>query len=168
LKHHFTKPNYDVFKYNWKTRASVESFNKRKDRYFFERLSRKKSEQEIKEFYISNFAYSENPNGVYISDLMKDGFKVELEVFLSHQDLNKFLECKNNQHSLLIKKYLQKALSLETIVIVNEVLNYTKIYDKLLTDPIWEMLSLKIKKYSPFLEINKEKYIQIMKENICE
>jgi hypothetical protein len=40
--------------------------------------------------------------------------------------------------------------------------------DKLLTDPIWEMLSLKIKKYSPFLEINKEKYIQIMKENICE
>lgn len=185
IKQHFTKPNYDVFKYNWKTRASVETYNKRKDRYFFERLSRKKTEQEIKEFYISNFAYSENPNGVYISDLMKEGedvysewrrriqsltymFTVELEVFLSHQNLNEFLECKNNQHSLLIKKYLQKVLSLETLVIVNEILSYTKVYDKMLNDPIWEMLSLKIKKYSPFLEINKEKYIQIMKETICE
>lgn len=184
IKHHFTKPDYDIFKYNWKTRASLAAFNKRKDRLFFERLSRKKSDDEIKEFFISNFAYTENPKGVYIPDLMKEGeeiytqwrkynqslfynFKTELEVFVSHQDLNEFMECKNNQHSNLIKKYLQKHLSLETLVIVNKIFNYVKKYDSILIDPVWETLSLKIKKYSPFVQINKDKYIQIMKETVC-
>lgn len=185
IKQHFTKPSYDIFKYNWKTRASVESFNKRKDRYFFERLSRKKKEDEIKEFFISNFAYTENPKGVYIPDLMESGeevydnwrkniqslsynFKTELDIFMSHQDLNEFMECKNGQHSTLIKKYLQRALSLETLVIVNKIFGYVKKYDQALSDPIWESLSLKIKKYSPFLNINKDKYITIMKETLCE
>lgn len=185
IKSHFTKPSYDAFKYNWKTRASVTTYNKRTDRYFFERLSRKKTEQEIKEFFISNFAYTENPKGVYIPDLMKDGeevytawrrynqslfynFKLELEVFISHQDLNEFMECKNHQHSSLIKKYLQKGISLETLVIINKIFNFVEKYDKVLNDPIWECLSLKIKKYSPFVQINNEKYIQLMKEIICE
>lgn len=185
VKHHFTKLNYDVFKYNWKTRASLDSFNKRKDKYFFERISRKKTDQEIKDFYISNFVESENPNGVYIPDLMADGeivysnwrrklqslsysFKVELEVFVSHQDLNKFMECEDGQHSLLIKKYLQKAISLETLVIVDKILNFVQRYDRILMDPIWETISLKIKKYSPFLDINKERYVKIMKETLCE
>lgn len=185
LKQHFTKPSYDVFKYNWKTRASIQSFNKRTDRYFFERLSRKKSEIEIKEFFISNFAYTENPKGVYIPDLMKDGdevydkwrkyiqslsynFKTELEVFFTHQNLNQFMSCKGGQHSLLIKKYLQKAISLETLVILNNIFDYVLMYDKVLIDPIWENLSLKIKKYSPFVLINKDKYVKIMKETLCE
>jgi len=185
LKQHFSKPNYDVFKYNWKTKASIASYNRRTDRYFFERLSRKKTETEIKEFFISNFAYTENPKGVYIPDLVKDGdevydkwrkynqslfynFKTEIEVFFSGKDLNQFMECKNSQHSKLILKYLQKAISIETLVIVDKIFNYTPNYDKKLLDPIWESLSLRIKKYSPFVNINIEKYIQIMKETICE
>lgn len=184
LKQHFSKPSYDVFKYNWKTRASVATYNGRKDRYFFERLSRKKTKDEIKEFFIANFAYTQNPKGVYIPDLMRDGeevytswrkynqslyynFKTELEVFISHQNLNEFMECKNNQHSQLIRKYLQKYISIETLVILDKIFNYTKQYDKVLIDPVWEILSLKIKKYSPFLQINTEKYIQLMKETVC-
>lgn len=184
LKHHFTKPNYDVFKYNWKTRASLESFNKRKDRYFFERISRKMKDNEIKEFYISNFVNTENPNGVYISDLVKDGeeiytqwrkhiqslkydFKTEVEVFLTNDDFNNIMKCIGGQHSILIKKYLQKLITIETLVILNIIFNYVPRYDKELLDPIWESLSLKIKKYSPFLNINKENYTKILKEIIC-
>lgn len=37
LKSHFSSPKYDYFKYNKKVRASLTSFNKRKDRYFFEK-----------------------------------------------------------------------------------------------------------------------------------
>lgn len=185
LKQHYTKSSYDVFKYNWKTRASVASYNKRKDRYFFERISRKYSEEEIKDFFVSNFAHTENPNGVYIPDLVESGeeiyndwrrytqslfynFKTELEVFFSHLSLNEIMECKGGQHSILIKKYLQKVISIETLVIFNYILNYVNTYDKILNDPIWENLSLKIKKYSPFIDINKEKYIELMKETFCE
>lgn len=184
VKQHFTKPNYDVFKYNWKTRASVNSFHKRTDRYFFEKISRKKSEREIKDFFVSNFVRTENPKGVYIPDLIKDGeeiylewkkyvesisynFKNELELHFSNTNLNDLMACRNHQHSELIKLYLQKNISLETLVIINEILNYTKVYDQILVDPLWEVLSLKIKKYTPFLSINKNKYIHLLKENIC-
>ena len=44
LKNHFTNPKYDFFKYGAKTRASVTSFNKRKDKYWFEKTSRKYSD----------------------------------------------------------------------------------------------------------------------------
>ena len=51
FKNHFTKPNYDYFQYCGKSRASTESFNKRKDKYFFERMSRQKSDEEIKQYF---------------------------------------------------------------------------------------------------------------------
>jgi hypothetical protein len=185
VKHHFTKPNYDIIKYNWKTKASISAYNKRKDRYFFEKLSRKYTEQEIKEFFISNFSHTENVNGVYIADLIDSGeavysewkrytqslfynFKTELDVFFSHIKLNEILHCEDNQHSLLIKKYLQKVISIETLVIFNQIFNYVIKYDSILNDPVWDNISLKIKKYSPFVCINKDKYIQIMKETFCE
>jgi len=41
LKSHFSNRKYDYFKYNKKVRASLQSFYKRKDRYFFEKTSRK-------------------------------------------------------------------------------------------------------------------------------
>ena len=50
LKNHFTKDNYDFFKYRGKSRVSKVTFNKRKDRYFFERMSRKRTDKEIRDF----------------------------------------------------------------------------------------------------------------------
>ena len=185
LKQHFTKPSYDIIKYNWKTRASLTAFNKRTDRYFYERLSRKKNEQEIKDFFISNFVNSDNPQSVYITDLMKDGeevyinwlkrmqslsymFEVESSVFITRDGFNELFECKSNQHSSLIHKHLQKALSIETLVILDKILNFVRDYDKVLDDPIWESLSLKITKYSPLLNIDTKRYSKILKEIICE
>ena len=41
LKLHFSKDSYDFFKYNGKTNISVTSFENRKDKYHFYKLSRK-------------------------------------------------------------------------------------------------------------------------------
>ena len=40
MKSHFTNPKYDFFKYAGKSRATVTSFNKRKDKYWFEKTSK--------------------------------------------------------------------------------------------------------------------------------
>jgi hypothetical protein len=185
LKQHFSKPSYDVIKYNWKTRASLTAFNKRTDRYFYERLSRKKNEQEIKNFFIANFVGCDNPQSVYITNLMKEGedtyiewmkriqslsylFETEASVFISRDKFNELFECKNKQHSPLIHKHLQKALSIETLVILNKILHYVEDYDKILDDPMWDSLRLKIIKYSPLLNIDTQKYSKILKEIISE
>lgn len=183
LKNHFTKSTYDVFKYNWKTRTSVASFDKRKDKYFFERLSRKKSEQEVKEFFVSNFVDASTPEAVYVPEIIRTGeeiyinwkrriqslsylFETEISIFIQKENFDNFFLCKTGVHSELIRKYLQNAISLETLVILDCILNYTKKYDKILDDPIWEMLSMRIRKYKPFLDINSEKYLKILKDTV--
>ena len=53
LKNHFTNPKYDFFRYGAKTRASVSSFNKRRDKYWFEKTSRKYNDEEVVKFLVS-------------------------------------------------------------------------------------------------------------------
>jgi len=181
LKNHFTKDNYDYFKYCGKTRASIDSFHKRKDRYFFERTSRQKNDDEIKAYFVANFIECGDAQSLWIGEIIQSGednylkwlkriqslfylFKTECEVFLNKENFENLFTIKSGQHPELLKKYFQNAISLETLVILDIILNYADRFDKKMTDPIWETVSLKIKKYKPFLNIDMEKYKKVLKE----
>lgn len=56
VKLHFTTSSYDYIKYNGKNNATLESFTKRKDRYFFHKLSKRYNERDILDYFVSNFA----------------------------------------------------------------------------------------------------------------
>ena len=73
LKNHFTKDSYDYHKYNGRTRATVETFYKRKDRFWFEKMCRKKTEKEVEDFFVANFVSCSDPQTLWIGDLMKNG-----------------------------------------------------------------------------------------------
>ena len=73
LKNHFTNPKYDFFKYGAKTRASMASFNKRKDKYWFEKTSRKYSDEEVVDFLVSNFTAADNPQNLWIGEIINSG-----------------------------------------------------------------------------------------------
>jgi hypothetical protein len=181
FKNHFTKENYDYFKYCGKSRASLDSFHKRKDRYFFERTSRQKSDDEIKSYFVANFIECEDPQSLWIGEIIRSGednyikwlkrvqslfylFKTECEVFLNKESFKSIFTIKNGQHPELLKKYFQNAISLETMVILDMILNYVEDFDKKITDPVWETVSLRIKKYKPFLNIDIAKYKNVLKE----
>ena len=52
MKSHFGKGNYDFIDYKGKTKIARKSFYKRKDRYFFAKLSRKyDTEEEVKNYF---------------------------------------------------------------------------------------------------------------------
>ena len=181
FKNHFCKESYDYFKYCGRSRASLDSFHKRKDRYFFERMSRQKSDEEIKAYFVANFVECSDPQSLWIGEIIRTGedtytnwlrksqslfylFKTEAEVFLHKDSFEKLFEIKNNQHPEILKKYFQKAISLETMVILNMILDYVKNFDKKMTDPVWETVSLRIRKYEPFLNIDVAKYKNTLKE----
>ena len=69
-----------------------------------------------------------------------------------------------NKHPKILKEFLQKKLSLETMIILNSILNYKKQFDEKLLDPVWEFVSMRIEKYSPFLHIDRDKFKSILKE----
>ena len=76
LKSHFTNPKYDFFKYGGKSRATVTSFNKRKDKYWFEKSSRKYSDKEIVDYFLANFLAADNPQNVWIGEIINSGERI--------------------------------------------------------------------------------------------
>ena len=65
IKLHYSKDSYDVFEKRGSVKYSREQFDKRNDKMLFEKLSRKyQKEQELIQFYVSNFAYG-NETPVY-------------------------------------------------------------------------------------------------------
>ena len=72
-KNHFTKEKYDYQRYGGKSRAKIDSFYKRKDRYFFEKMSRKYKDPEIKDFFLANFVNTDNPEGLWIGNIIRSG-----------------------------------------------------------------------------------------------
>ena len=183
MKSHFTNRKYDFFKYGGKSRATMASFNKRKDKYWFEKTSRKYSDKEVLDFLLSNFVSANNPENLWIGEIINSGertyaewmkrqqsltylFKEQSNELLYSKKLNEVFDCSNNKHPIVLKKYLGGEISLETLMILEKVFSFVKNFDKKLTDPVWETVSLKIKKYTPFLNINVFPYKKILRELI--
>jgi hypothetical protein len=184
LKNHFTNPKYDFFKYGAKTRASVTSFNKRKDKYWFEKTSRKYSDKEVLDFLISNFVEADNPSNLWIGEIINSGertyaewmrrqqsltylFKEQSTELFSENELETVFNCSKG-HPIVLKRFLSGRLSPETFVIYDKIFSIVKDFDKKLLDPVWETVSLKIKKYSSFLNIDVFQYKKILREIIDE
>ena len=182
MKSHFTNPKFDFFKYGGKSRATMTSFNKRKDKYWFEKTSRKYSDQQILDFLLSNFVIADNPQNLWIGEIINSGernyadwmrrkqsltylFKEQSGKLLSENELETVFDCSKG-HPVILKKYLGGEISLETLTIMEKVFSFVKNFDKKLTDPVWETVSLKIKKYIPFININVLNYRKILKEVI--
>ena len=184
LKNHFTNPKYDFFKYGAKTRASVTSFNKRKDKYWFEKTSRKYNDKEVVDFLVSNFVATDSPSNLWIGEIINSGernysewmrrqqsltylFKEQSSELLSENELETLFNCTKG-HPLILKKFLSGSVSLETLTIFDKVFHFSKNFDKKLDDPVWETVSLKLKKYSPFLNIDVFQYKKILRSIIDE
>ena len=180
LKNHFTKDHYDYHKYRGKTRATVQAFYKRKDRFWFEKFARSKNDKEVEEFFVSNFIYSTDPATMWIGEMIKEGegrytewkkkvqslsyiFKEEAESVFEKKKVDDVFNCSKG-HPPILKSYLGGGTSLETMVICDIIFGYGKDFDKRLNDPVWETVSRKIKKYKPFLNINVSHYKKILKE----
>ena len=184
LKNHFTNPKYDFFKYGAKTRASVTSFNKRKDKYWFEKTSRKYSDKEVVDFLVSNFTATDNPQNLWIGEIINSGernyaewmkrqqslsylFKEQSNELFSENELESVFDCSKG-HPIVLKKFLSGTISLETLVIYDKIFLFGNTFDKKLLDPVWETVSLKLKKYSPFINIDVFNYRKILRSIINE
>ena len=184
MKSHFTNRKYDFFKYGGKSRATMSSFNKRKDKYWFEKTSRKYSDEQVLDFLLANFVNADTPQNLWIGEMINSGertyaewmrrrqsmtyiFKEQSEKLLSETDLEKLFNCSKG-HPLVLKRYLGGEISLETLMILEKVFSFAKDFDRNLDDPVWETVSLKIEKYIPFLNINVFQYKKILRELINE
>ena len=181
LKNHFTKEKYDYHKYCGKSRATVQSFYKRKDRFWFEKLARNKDDKEVVDFFVSNFITCTDPGKLWIGEMIREGedrytewkkrnqslsyvFKEEIESIFADNNFDSMFSMDGSRHPQILKEYLRNNISIETMVILDNILGFRNEFDKKLQDPVWQTVSMRMKKYSPFLHIDVFRYKKVLKE----
>ena len=128
VKLHFTSKgrSYDFHKHLGRTTARLETFTKRRDRYFFHKLSKSYNNNTIVDYFVSNFVSNTN---LWVGDIIgKTGDdhykqwskKIEALHYYYEQDIDYILEqdCKfddlfmsvNGQHPPILKMFLSKKI----------------------------------------------------------
>jgi len=170
LKLHFTT-SYDYFKYGGKCNINIESFEKRRDKYHFYKLSRKYELDEYREFVISSLLTNDN---CWAGTLLEDdsqlahtkrmsilqslgyNFKNDCVIISDAGNLNSLLKTEGSYPTLLTMT-LQKVLNIETLCILNALMNFLPMWERKINDDIrWPNIHRKIVKYSPFIQFPKD------------
>jgi hypothetical protein len=184
LKLHFTSDSYDYFKYNGKTNVSKQSFTTNKSKYQFYKLSRKYGIDELKNFYVANFLQGK---GDWVGELMQDGeehyqkwnkrqqsltYTFDNDIIYLLDKVNKpddLLLVNSNEFPKLLQYLMDGSITIETVVILNSIMNFLPMWQKEIYDDIvWPSWRQKIEKYTPFIHYDKEKYLHILKKRIRE
>lgn len=174
LKLHFESDTYDCLKYNFRTSASQASFLKRKDRFFFAKLAKKYPDQQtLVDFLVSNFctrtkvwagnlidreaedtyaewlrkrdsfSYYFSDQVDYLMNYCQENRLMFDDLFLSHE----------GDHPLIVRLHSAGNISLETITVFDELLEFMK--RQSVTETIfWPEFAKTLKKYRPFLRQN--------------
>ena len=185
LKLHFTTDKYNVIEQKGRVRASRQSFFKRTDLFNIKKIAGEYSGSEVVDFLIANFVSGDRWGGVFDSEARSNYLswkkRIESITYTFEKDIDKIsFESEKNQERFIdyfrsfnsqlpkvINMYLRNDVSIETLVILNKLNNYTNKLDQQLSDNIiWPDISRLIKKYSPFLNINKKKYDDIIRRRL--
>jgi hypothetical protein len=186
LKLHFTSDTYDFFKYNGKSRISVDAFENRKDKYHFYKLSRRLIDRdELIMFIAANFLHNEN---IWVGDLLTEESETIYrqrqkvlqslsyifendcrKLFDGIDNPNDFLKVNDGEYPILLTRTLQKDVEIETLCILNSILKFVPHWNKSIDDTIrWPLYNRKIIKYSEFLPKDVNKFKMILKKVINE
>jgi len=183
LKQHFNKVDYDYFKFRGKVRANANSFENRKDKHHFVRLSKIYKEEDLTKFFVSNFVKSSDlwignltsPEGRenYISWKSKIQslpyvFENEVDEILDdYDDFNTLFDCVDGQHPPVLRSVFGGDLSIESFIIMDSILRFTSIFNEKIEESVmWPNLYSMCLKYAPFLVVNKQKYVDILKKQV--
>ena len=184
VRNHFTQDSYDYFKYNGKTRVNGDSFLKRKDKFFFAKLERRLSKEERLYFFVANFVANDHSwSGSLVSDQSMEVYnewknKIQSLSYNFNENCKKLKEIvdlsekgfddlfmANGSHPPLLKLFLRKEVSLETMVLLDRVLGYANRWSTELDDDFtWNQVKKVIHKYKAFVHVDIGKYKQIMKQ----
>lgn len=175
LKLHFTSPSYDFFKYQGKTRSDHRVFEKRRDKYHFYKLSKHRDPQGL---IVANLAQG---TGSWVGDLLTEEagerytnyvarqqsltYTIKSELERLGDGFKSAFKVREGQHPPLLVAYRRGELSIETLTILNNLLNFFPIWDKKISDPVlWPNVRDRCLKYSPFIKYDKTKVKQILRD----
>jgi len=187
LKLHFTTDKYDIIKQQGRVKASKQAFLKRSDLFSIKKLAKNYTDKEIVDFLIANFVSGDRWGGMFDTEAKEryinwknkqqslsylfTGDVKKLNNYIIDNELQ-FIDLfatETGQHPIILKLLLSNRINLETVVILNKLGNFVAVFDTQLNDDLlWPDVSRLIKKYSPFVQIDKKKYDAILRSAITD
>ena len=172
MKAHFDKSDYDFVKYNGKSKVSRDSFYKRNDRIFFVKLTHKyKNKEDVQNYLLANFLV--HPKG-WVGKFDEENFigwkkKIQSLTYTFKSELEPILNkdlvaVSKNRHPKLLKDYLGKRVSLESLVILDSILNFHKAWNtELIDDYVWKDVYKLMNDYKSFLKFDSNSFKLILR-----
>jgi hypothetical protein len=171
LKAHFKNSGFDYHKFG-KVKVAPETFERRKDRYYFEKLAKRYSRDEIVEFFLSQIL----ANKTWVGDMLGEDaeaehlsrlrrvqalqYQVKTEMNTLWERCKEDPECFNRlfthqegTHPDIFRAVMEKRISPETFLVLDSILGFTKRW-RMDGDPIWEEVGIPILRYAPFLHLD--------------
>lgn len=192
---HFTT-TYDYFKYygnaSWGTITSMEKYFAKFEhqtgfswqRGFFTSLGKKFDvELDLIYYFLSQMTRSKMYPTEFLDEYFDeyknkmDSFSLHLQrnmksvvEYMKEYDLkfNELFECDGINHPPILKLLLGEDISLETFTVLDIILDFTKILDKKLIDPIWRDQKALCYNYKPFLEVNVDSKRRLIRKVLNE
>jgi hypothetical protein len=95
-------------------------------------------------------------------------FKEETGSIFADSNFDSMFMLDGSRHPQILKEYLKDNISIETLIILDRILGFRKNWDKKLQDPVWETVSMRMRKYSPFLNIEVSRYKKVLQEIVLK
>ena len=181
VNNHFKQKSYDFFKYHGKISAKTASYEARKDKYFFEKASRKFKRDDFIKYLVANFTRGNTWIGELLTpkteidfkkwrkriESLTYNFKEELsQIHDKEENFNNLFVIEKGKHPYAFRLYQRGTVSLETLVLLDDLVHFTKHWSKHDDIILNEVVEL-IHKYRPFLyhftnaDNNKLKHIAL-------
>lgn len=180
LRLHFTDKKYDIRKAKGHIYVPENILEKKPAiKYQLQKLIKKYPNEALINYFVANFKASERWGSLFdveegtktylewqkINESLSYTYKQELQNLREQvETVDQLWDCSQG-HPIILKSYFGKTCSLETVVILNKLYKFSdKVTEHLLTDPVWDSVSFLMDKYSPFVKIEKEKYLHMTEQ----
>ena len=189
VRNHFTRDSYDFFRFGGKTKVSSGAFDRRKDRYIFDKISKDFRDDEVPLLFVSNFVakdkfwignvLSEESRNIYTTwkkriQSLSYGFKNDVELIAQEMhdreiDFNGVFKIQDGQHPIILRLALANLISLESFLILNKILNFFPQFNRQIEETIiWPDFYKKCVKYEPFVKVDTTQFKFILKNHFVQ
>lgn len=179
------KKGFDPLKYQWKIKVQLSSFEKRKDKKFFEKIQKNFDIHQQQQIFMVNLLANSNQ---WIGDMLDSDqisfyrkyisrfndlsilFKEDLQnlILFCKQKNKKFkdlFEFQNNQEPMIFRLLQNDSISYETFILLDSYFNIIEKLDES-KNFIWEQYQVRIKAYKNLFVVNRKEAIDIIKEQL--
>ena len=187
VRNHFTNDTYNFFKFGGKTKASSSAFEKRRDRYIFDKVSKDYKDDEVALLFVSNFVakekfwigntLSEESRNIYtmwrkkiqsLSYIFENDVKAIVDEINDREiDFDSVFKIQDGQHPIILRLTLADRISLESFLILNKILDFFPQFNRRIEETIiWPDFYKKCVKYEPFVKVDMTRFKFILKKQL--